>query len=103
MAWKNFLWNRLLMKGPNTPAVSSRRTGKEKRKRRKMEVELLESREMPAAFTPGNLIVLQAGDNNQYSTQGPVYLNEYTTTPGAAIVQQAAVPATGAVGGTGNQ
>jgi hypothetical protein len=66
-------------------------------------VELLEQRELLAAFTPGNLVVLQAGDTNQYNTQGALYLNEYPTTVGGAMVQQAAIPATGTVGGTGNQ
>jgi hypothetical protein len=69
----------------------------------RLAVELLEQREMPAVFTPGNLIVLQAGDSNQYNTQGPLYFNEFTTTPGAAAVQQDAISASGTVGGTGNQ
>src|SRR5262245_27247621 len=67
----------------------------------KLECEILEKRELLAAFTPGNLIVLQAGDNNQYNVQAPLYLNEIT--PSGTSVQQAAISATGTVGGTGNQ
>jgi hypothetical protein len=72
-------------------------------------LEYLERRDVPAPFTPGNLIVLQGGDPTfQNGTpnpgpQAPLYLNEYTTTAGGAQVQQVSIPATGTVGGTGNQ
>jgi hypothetical protein len=76
------------------------------------EIEQLEKRELLTAYTPGNLVVLQLGDGTQYGTsprqsstspEAPFYLNEYTATPGAAIVQQSMAVSTGTVGGTGNQ
>src|SRR5262249_38219293 len=65
------------------------------------------------AYTPGNLIVLQAGDttnptqtvtNGNITTsasQGNVYLDEITTS--GTQVQQTLIPNTETVGGTGNQ
>jgi hypothetical protein len=73
------------------------------RKRANLFVEQLEVREVLTAFTPGNLVILQSGDSGQYSTQGPVYLDEFPTTVGGAQVQQAAIGNTATVGGTGNQ
>ena len=53
-------------------------------------------------FTPGNLVVLQAGDGtNQYNAQAPLYLNEITTS--GTSVQQVAIPAVGGVGNAANQ
>jgi len=79
------------------------RRDRHNRNRAQLNVELLEVREVLTAFTPGNLVILQAGDNNQYATQGQLYLDEFTTTPSAAQVQQATISASGSVGGTGNQ
>ena len=66
-------------------------------------LEQLERREMPAVYTPGNLIVLQVGDGTNYNAQAPLYLTEYTTTAGASSVQQVAIPNNQVVGGAGNQ
>ena len=48
------------------------------------------------AFTPGNLVLLQSGDESgtNYSSQGPLYLDEETTT--GLGVQQVAIPDVGA-------
>ena len=44
-------------------------------------------------FTPGNLVLLQAGDGvNEYNAQAPLFLDEITTS--GASVQQAAIPDT---------
>jgi hypothetical protein len=50
----------------------------------------------PGPYTPGNLILLQAGDGvNNYNAQAPLYLDEITTS--GANVQQDSIPAVGAV------
>jgi len=49
----------------------------------------------PGPLTPGNLVVLQAGDGNNYNSQGPLYLDEINATTGATV-QQDAIPAVGA-------
>ena len=64
-------------------------------------VEPLEGRELPTAFTAGNLVVLRAGDGAAYNATAPLYLDEYTTSGG--LVQTASVPNSQAVGGLGNQ
>jgi hypothetical protein len=73
-------------------------------KQQRLLLEQLEIRDVPTAYGPGNLVVTQLGDTgNTYTDQATFYLNEYTTTPGAALVQQTAVANNQAVGGTGNQ
>jgi hypothetical protein len=69
----------------------------------RLRIEGLEEKVVPTAYTPGNLVILQAGDTSTPSggNQGNVYLDELTT--GGTQVQQALIPNTGAVGGTGNQ
>jgi hypothetical protein len=84
-----------------------RRQARKKNKQRKARLfpqltcELLEKRELLAAFTPGNLIILQAGDSGQYNTMGPLFLNEITAA--GTSVQQVAINNSNTVGGTGNQ
>ena len=57
----------------------------------------------PGPFTPGNLVVLQAGDGvNQYNAQAPLFLNEVNATTGANV-QQVAIPDTAGVGNASNQ
>jgi hypothetical protein len=73
------------------------------RRRFRGELEQLEKRDLLSVYTPGNLIVLQGGNGTAFTNQAPLFLNEYTTTAGAALVQQAAIPNNQAVGGTGNQ
>lgn len=60
--------------------------------RRPLRLELLESRELLAAFTPGNLVVYRvgAGAVNLVSTGSPVFLDEYS--PAGALVQSIALP-----------
>ena len=56
----------------------------------------------PGPFTPGNLVILQAGDGvNQYTNQGPLFLNEVDPTTGS-YVQQVAIPTTAGVGNPNN-
>jgi hypothetical protein len=74
-------------------------------------VEQLEAREVPALstvtqFTPGNLVVLQAGDGVTNENALPLYLDEFTTA--GTQIQQAIIPNTQTVqnngaGGTTNQ
>ncbi len=74
-----------------------------RRKRYSASIEFLEKREVPATFTPGDLVVLQAGDgSNVYTSAAPLYLNEINPTS-KAIVQQVLVPNSETVGGSGNQ
>ena len=74
----------------------------------------LESRDVPTAFTPGNLVVAFEGDNTQNMTNfglpngptGPIYLQEFTptSTPTTPPVQTVLLPtAVGANGLAGNQ
>jgi hypothetical protein len=64
-------------------------------------VELLEKREVPTAFTPGNLVVLRSGDGAGYNGTAPLFLDEYTTA--GTLVQTANIPNNQMVGGPGNQ
>jgi hypothetical protein len=64
-------------------------------------VEPLETRELLAVFTPGNLIILQAGDGTPGQTTGALFLNEFTTS--GTPIQSVALPNTQTVGGPGNQ
>jgi hypothetical protein len=70
-------------------------------RRPQLLVELLERREMLTAFTPGNLIVLRAGDGTSYNATAPLYLDEYTTS--GSFVQTVNIPNSQQVGGPGNQ
>ena len=60
----------------------------------RLTVEALEEREVPAAFTAGNLVVYRVGDGstNLVNTGNPVFLDEYT--PAGSFVQSLAMPAT---------
>ncbi len=62
-------------------------TPKSHRKAPRLRIDILEAREVPAAFTPGNLVVLRVGDgtNTLYTTAAAVSLLEFPTSPGAAI------------------
>src|SRR5262245_53787152 len=97
MAWFNSLFSRL------RPARNKRTSIPRKTRRGlKPAVELLEQRELLAVFTPGNLILLQAGDNGATgTTTGALFLNEITT--GGSSVQQITIPNNQTVGGSGNQ
>jgi hypothetical protein len=64
-------------------------------------VELLEQRQVLTAFTPGDLIVLRAGDGNAYSGTAPLYLDEYDVN--GNLIQTVAIPNNEVVGGPGNQ
>jgi hypothetical protein len=99
MSWKNPLWM-ALRRGSRRRAAEA--PGSRSRAFRPA-FESLEDRSLPAPFTPGNLIVLQAGTGATGQTTGQLFLNEYPTTPGGAIVQQQTIPNNQTVGGTGNQ
>jgi hypothetical protein len=70
-------------------------------------VEPLETRDLPAAFTPGDLIILQAGDGTSSQTTGALFLNEIhtdgTTTGINSGNLHVAIPNDQVVGGPGNQ
>jgi hypothetical protein len=70
-------------------------------------VEPLETRELLAVFNPGDLIILQAGDNTAGQTTGTLFLNELhtdgSTTGIPAGNLHVAIPNTQVVGGPGNQ
>jgi hypothetical protein len=72
-----------------------------RRKRLALGIECLEKRELLSVFTPGNLIVLRAGDGTAYNSEAPLFLDEYTT--GGTLVQSVSIPNNQPVGGTGNQ
>jgi hypothetical protein len=101
MAWKNFLLNRF-RKNAKT-FTKSKSTSPHKSPKAPLYCEPLESRELLTVYTPGDLIVLQAGNGNAFNSQAPLFLNEYTTTAAAAMVQQAGIPNSLAVGGATNQ
>jgi hypothetical protein len=63
-------------------------------------VERLESRESPTAFTPGNLVILRAGDGPAYNGTAPLFLDEYNT---GTLVRTVSIPNDQTVGGPGNQ
>jgi hypothetical protein len=67
----------------------------------RLSVELLETREVLTAFTPGDLIILRVGDGTAYTGTAPLFLDEYTTT--GTLVQSVAIPFNQIVGGPGNQ
>jgi hypothetical protein len=75
----------------------NRRAGKPR-----LNLEALETRQLPTAFTPGNLIVLRSGDGTPYDGTAPLFLDEYNI-PNRNIVQTAAIPNDQMVGGPGNQ
>jgi hypothetical protein len=72
------------------------------RRKPALSVELLEKREVLTAFTPGNLIILRAGDGGLYSGTAPLFLDEYNIASGT-VVQTVAIPNNQLVGGPGNQ
>ncbi|MFL5329473.1 MAG: beta strand repeat-containing protein [Gemmataceae bacterium] len=63
--------------------------------RHRINLESLESREVPAAFTPGNLTVLRESDGTTAlaNTGNKVFIDEYT--PAGALVQSIELPSTG--------
>jgi hypothetical protein len=67
----------------------------------RLSIELLEKREVLTDFSPGNLIVLQAGDGSAYSGTAPLFLYEYSIN--GKLVQMVALPNNLTVGGPGNQ
>jgi hypothetical protein len=93
--------SRLLSRRPQ------RQEPRPRRQSRWLEVDLLERRDLLTAFTPGNLVVLQAGDGTTaYNAQAPLTLDEITT--GGTAVQglnsgnaAPGAPAVGAVSITG--
>jgi hypothetical protein len=80
---------------------NSRPANRPARRKPVMSLEILERREVPTAFTPGNLVILRSGDGTAYNGTAPLYLDEYTT--GGTVVQTANIPSGGTVGGPGNQ
>ena len=66
-----------------------------------LSIECLERREVLTAFTPGNLIVLQAGDGSAYNGTAPLFLYEYS--PDGQVAQMVPIPFNEVVGGPGNQ
>jgi hypothetical protein len=71
------------------------------RRKPMLSVELLEKREVLTSFTPGNLVILRAGDGTGYNGTAPLFFDEYTTA--GTVVQTANIPSDQAVGGPGNQ
>jgi Bacterial Ig-like domain (group 3) len=69
--------------------------------KRCLSIELLEKREVLTDFTPGNLIILQAGDGSAYNGTAPLFLGEYSVN--GKLVQMVALPNNLTVGGPGNQ
>jgi hypothetical protein len=67
----------------------------------RLSVEGLEKREVLSGFTPGNLIILQAGDGSAYSGTAPLFLYEYSND--GKVVQMVPLPFNQVVGGPGNQ
>ncbi len=67
-----------------------------------LSVELLEKRELLTAFTPGNLVILRAGDGSAYNGTAPLFLDEYNLGT-RTLVQTAGIPNNEMVGGPGNQ
>src|SRR5262245_1238485 len=68
------------------------------------KLTFLESRDVPAPFTPGDLVILRFGDANggaAYPGTAPIYLDEYTTA--GVLVQSVPMPTSGNVGLVGNQ
>jgi hypothetical protein len=51
----------------------------------------------PGPFTPGDIVVLQAGDGTLYASQAPLYLDEVNVSNGSDVQQPVAIPAVGAV------
>jgi hypothetical protein len=79
------------------------RPGRQKANRpSRLSVEQLEKRELLAAFSPGNLVVLRSGDGTGYRDTAALYLDEYVAGTGT-VVQSAAIPNNQTVGGPGNQ
>src|SRR5262245_4873713 len=64
---------------------------------RRLRIDSLEDRTAPAAFTPGNLVVLRVGDgtNTLNTTAAAVSLVEMTT--GGGSVQSISLPSTGSI------
>src|SRR5262245_9271785 len=85
MALKS-LWNRLFKKAPKTPAVSAKRALREKNKRR-LQVEQLEERAVPAAFTPNSVYVYRVDEVTAgaglLNTGSLVFIDEYNASTGA--------------------
>ncbi len=85
------------------PRRQSRTAKRPARRQAGPSFELLERRELLSVFTPGNLIVLRAGDTTTgYNGTAPLFLDEYNVSTGA-VVQTAAIPGGLKVGGQGNQ
>lgn len=64
------------------------------RKSTRILLETLEDRSLPAAFTPGNLVIYRVGDgaNTLTNTGNAVFLDEYTTA--GVLVQSVPMPTT---------
>src|SRR5262245_27330553 len=73
MSWKNPLWIALRRGSRRAVTAASRPRSF------RPAFDSLEDRSLPAPFTPGNLIVLQAGTGATGQTTGQLFLNEYTT------------------------
>jgi hypothetical protein len=73
------------------------------RRKPRPALEPLERRELLTAYTPGNLVLLQAGIDppGGFNGTAPLFLNEYRTD--GTLVQSKDIPNTQAVGGPGNQ
>src|SRR5688500_7710791 len=69
------------------------------RRTARLSIQTLEAREVPAAFTPGNVVIYRVGDGIAALTGNgsAVFLDEYT--PAGTLVQSVAMPTTA----SGNQ
>jgi hypothetical protein len=85
------LWQRLTNR-------TLRRAGRRPAARLRSTAEHLERREMPAAFTPGNVVIYRVGDGaaGLVNTGAAVFLDEYTT--GGTLVQSIALPGNDPIG-----
>src|SRR5262249_19484485 len=86
---------------PNLLRSKPRKPNRRRLPKPGLSIELLEKREVLTDFTPGNLVILQAGDGSAYNGTAPLFLYEYSV--GGKMVQMVALPNNEAVGGPGNQ
>ena len=66
-----------------------------RRKSARLSIQPLESRDVPAPFTAGNIVVYRVGDGGAATTSAaaPVFLDEYTpATPTWTLVQSVPMP-----------
>ena len=64
-------------------------------------LDRLEARDVPAAFTAGDIVVLRVGDGATYTNTAPIYLDEFTQA--GVFVQTINMPTTAGVGVAANR